>query len=587
TRQVIITEPPQPKSIIDLSGRRLSATGGNSNGDRGVQILASDGELFTEMNLPRDGDYIIRTLAWGDQAGDEPAKMALKIDGKEIIVFEVKNEGSAAPFEHTLSLKSGKHRVALAFINDFYNPQEANPARRDRNLAISKLEVRGPLKTDLENLPERHKQIIHTRPDAKTTWADAARLVLKPIASRAFRRPVTPTELDRLVKISQLAQENKDNFETGIQLAIQATLVSPYFLFKVEAAPAPDAKPDAVLTLTDWELATRLSYFVWSSMPDDELFRMAATNKLREGNNLELQVKRMLADKRSQALVENFAGQWLTLRTLDSVQPNSRKYRQWNQKLRTAMRQETELFIGAVLREDLSLLKLLDADFTYINQPLAELYGIPDVKGEEFRRVSLAGTPRGGLLTQASILTVTSNPGRTSPVKRGKWILENLLNEPPPPPPPGVPELEKQKALTGTLRQQMQQHRENPSCKSCHEVMDSLGFALENYDGIGAFREKDSGLPIDASGEFPSGEKFTGASELRQLLLQTKQKQFVECAIEKMLTYALGRGLEYYDHCTVTEIEAKLAKNDHRFAALVVEVVRSYPFQHQGVKRSE
>jgi hypothetical protein len=253
------------------------------------------------------------------------------------------------------------------------------------------------------------------------------------------------------------------------------------------------------------------------------------------------------------------------------------------------MRTETELFIGAVMREDLSLLKLLDADFTFVNEPLAKLYGIADVNGDEFRRVSLKGTPRGGILTQASILTVTSNPTRTSPVKRGKWIMETLLNEPPPPPPPGVPELKEERSseLTGTLKEKMKQHRADPTCSSCHLVMDSLGFALENYDAIGAYRDKEGKFPIEAVGELPSGEKFTGAAELRSLLLSTKRKEFVACVSEKMLTFALGRGLEYYDQCTVEQIQGQLEKNDHRFSTLVVEIVRSYPFQHQGVKRSE
>lgn len=587
TAKAIVTAPPEPKTVLDVSGRRLQATGSASKGDKGVQVLASSGELFTDFNLDKEGEYLIRVKAYADQAGDEPAKMGLKIDGQDTQTFEVKNEGELANFERKQKLASGRRKISLGFLNDFYNPEAADPKKRDRNLIIGRLEVIGPLDQKVDNRTLTHKKLITATPDDKTSWAEAARKVMKPIASRAFRRPVTEGELDRLVQISQLAQQNNDNYETGIQLAISAVLVSPNFLFKVEASPDPNVSSDAVRTLTDFELATRLSYFLWSSLPDDELFKLALDNKLREGDTLEKQVKRMLADPRSQALVDNFAGQWLTLRNLDTVQPNGRRFRQWNPVLRAAMRKETELFIGALVREDQSLMRVLDADFTFVNEPLAQLYGIADVKGNDFRRVSLTGTNRGGLLTQASILTVTSNPGRTSPVKRGKWILENLLNEPPPPPPPGVPELEKQTALRGTLREQMQQHRENPTCKSCHEVMDSLGFALENYDAIGAFREKDAGLPVDATGEFPSGEKFTGAAELRQLLLNTKQKQFVDCVTEKMLTYALGRGLEYYDQCVVTDISQKLAKNDHRFSTLIVEIVRSYPFQHQGVKRSE
>lgn len=586
SQQVILANPPQARQVADVRGSRLEG-GGSRN--RGSSTLASSGELTTTVSIPADGEYLVRVSAQGDLAGDELPKLALTIDREERHVFEIGSETEPAWYEHKLKFKSGRSRIGLAFINDYYEPNNPNPQRRDRNVHVMRVEVTGPLGGNArDHLPEQHLRVVKFVPDDKLSWAEAARKNLNPIASRAFRRYATEEELNRLVKITEFAKENGDNFETGMQLGLQAILVSPYFLFKVEASPDVSAGPEAVRQLNDFELATRLSYFLWSTLPDDELFQLAARGELRKDNNLEQQTRRLLADPRSQALVENFAGQWLTLRNLESVQPSTRRFSQWTPELRQAMRQETELFIGEVMRGDLSLLRLLDADFTFLNESLAKLYGIEGVQGNEFRKVSLAGTPRGGILTHGSILTVTSNPTRTSPVKRGKWILENLLNEPPPPPPPGVPELvEERREITGTLRERMEKHRADPTCNSCHQVMDSLGFALENFDAIGAYREREGRFPIEATGELPSGEKFAGAVELRQLLLAKKQKQFVNCVVEKMLTYALGRGLEYYDQCTIAEITNKLSQNDHRFSTLIVEVVRSYPFQHQGVKRSE
>lgn len=584
SKQVILTESPDPPAIADVKGDKLQGDGSKGGG---LLVLASTGEGRAEVVAPGPGEYLIRITASGDLGGDELPKLILRIDDKVERTIEVKGEG-VEKIELKRRLTTGKHKFGMAFPNDFYD-QNAPQGRRDRNLKIHRLEVFGPLKAGNDHYPELHKKIVKAMPSKDGSWEDAARTNLWPLASRAFRRPVTDDELNRLVQIVQFAKENGDNFETGMQLALQAILASPHFLFKVETSPPQDAAPDAARRLSDYELATRLSYFLWSTMPDDELFRLARDGKLQQADVLEQQVRRMLKDERSQALVENFAGQWLTLRNLDNVQPHYRQFNKWNPKLREAMRKETELFIGEVMRQDMSLMRLLDADFTFVNEQLAGLYGLKDIKGEEFRKVSLAGTPRGGILTHASILTVTSNPTRTSPVKRGKWIMETLLNEPPPPAPPGVPELKEEKPfeLTGTLREKMKQHREDPVCNSCHQVMDSLGFALENYDAIGAYREKEGRFNIDATGELPSGEKFAGAAELRALLLKNKHKEFAACVTEKMLTYALGRGLEYYDQCTVEEIRTQLEKNDHRFSTLIVEVVRSYPFQHQGVKRSE
>jgi hypothetical protein len=293
----------------------------------------------------------------------------------------------------------------------------------------------------------------------------------------------------------------------------------------------------------------------------------------------------MLADPRSRQLAENFAGQWLQLRNLADFAPDTQQFPDWNDELRRDMRIETLMFFDSIVREDRSILNLLDGDYTFVNERLARHYGLPDVQGDQFRQVSLVGTPRRGVITQASLLTVTSNPTRTSPVKRGKFILENLLGTPPPPPPPNVPELPTTKeALRGTLRQRMEQHRVNPSCAACHQLMDPLGFALENFDAVGIWRDRDGEAPIDAKGNLPGGESFDGPGELLQVLRESRRDDFVRCFSEKMLVYSLGRGLEYYDVCTVNKIVSAVQEDDFRFSALVMAIVRSRPFQLQGTK---
>jgi hypothetical protein len=324
-------------------------------------------------------------------------------------------------------------------------------------------------------------------------------------------------------------------------------------------------------------MASRLSYFLWSSMPDDELFRLARQGKLHDPAVLEAQVKRMLASPKARALADNFAVQWLNLRTLNSFSPDPKRFPAFNANLRGAMLRETEMFFMHVVQQDRSVLDFIDADYTFVNEQLAKFYGLKDVRGANFRKVSLAGTPRGGILTHASVLSVTSNPTRTSPVKRGKWILENILGTPPPPPAPDAGEL-KESELKGTLRQQMEQHRRNPSCANCHARMDPLGFGFENFNAIGRWRDKDGKHPIDASGVLPDGGKFNGPKELRKVLLG-KKDQFVRCLAEKLLTYALGRGTERTDRCFIEEMAKNTAKKDYKFIALVNEVVKSDSFR--------
>ena len=355
-------------------------------------------------------------------------------------------------------------------------------------------------------------------------------------------------------------------------------LVSPHFLFRIERDQEPN-NPEAVHPIGQFELATRLSYFLWSSMPDDELFKLAEKNQLRNPGVLEAQVRRMLKDPKSSALVENFAGQWLMLRSLATVTPDKNTFRNFDQSLKNAMVRETELYFDYVMREDRSIMEFLDSDYTFVNDRLARHYGIPGSFEGKFKKVTLTDHSRGGILTHASILTVTSNPTRTSPVKRGKWILENILGTPPPPPPPDVPNLDTEsKTLTGSLRQRMEKHRENPNCAVCHAKLDPLGFGLENFDAIGVLRQFDGKFKIDPTGELPDGSKFNGPAELRKILI-AKGDLFRKNLSEKMLTYALGRGLEYYDRCAVDDIVTALKKGQDRFATMMLAVVQSDPFQ--------
>jgi hypothetical protein len=433
--------------------------------------------------------------------------------------------------------------------------------------------------------PQTRKRILGdwtTRANADT---ERIRRIVEPFASRAYRRPVTVDEIKRLTDLVESAQKNGDDEEASIRLAIEAILVSPHFLFRVELDRA-SADAGASYPISDFELASRLSYFLWSSMPDEQLFEHARAGNPRNPGVLAYQVRRMMNDPKAKSFVENFAGQWLQIRNLDTAAPDSSRFPDFDDTLRNAMKRETELFFEAVMKEDRSILDFLDARFTFVNERLARHYGIADVKGEQFQRVALADDRRGGVLTQASILTVTSNPTRTSPVKRGKWILENILGTPPPPPPPGAGELKesKQGADGEPLRKRMEQHRTNASCASCHQRMDSLGFGFENFDAIGAWRERDGKLPIDSSGTLPDGQSFQKPQELRAIL-KAKSQGFCRCLTEKMLTYALGRGLEPYDQGAVDQICSRVAKDDYRFSRLVIEIVNSDPFQKRRGKR--
>jgi len=436
------------------------------------------------------------------------------------------------------------------------------------------------IELDLKRIEEDDKSgyifVCGHAPDAHT--AACARRVCRNLAERAFRRPVSTREVRRLQEIFTLAEQDGATFPEAIEVMCQALLVSPHFLFRIEKTRSGIGSR-SVRNIGEFELASRLSYFLWSSMPDARLLQLAKRNRLRNRDVLQAEVTRMLIDPKAEALVENFGGQWLELRNIAEMHPDPDRFPEFDDALRAAMRDETEMLFTAIIHEDLSVLTFLDAEFTYLNEQLAGHYGIEGVDGPAMRRVPLAGPQRGGILTQASILTLTSYPTRTSPVLRGKWVLENLLGAPPPPPPANVPPLDEQKVATAqSLRAQFEQHRADPGCASCHSVMDPLGFGLENYDPIGRWRESQPGAPIDSAGELPSGEQFTNPGELRAVLV-AHRKDFVRCLVEKMMIYALGRGLVPYDKLAVAEICDQVEQNDHRFSSMVLGIVDSFPFQ--------
>jgi hypothetical protein len=557
--------------------------------------LASFGSVDGTFTAPLAGEYVFCIVASAHQSGDEIAKMRVRIDHKDRETFAVKGELAAARYELRLGLSKGVHTFAVLFAN--YDPEPPPPAlpakaqnihnRRShelvgvRELILDRCEVQGPFRIEPQERSfetvESRKQILFCTPGKDGSPEECATRILSAFATRAFRRPLDPGEIRPYVNLT-LAAAKDDPFDRAIQTGLTAILVSPHFLFRVEQPGSPGEGTDPV-PIGPYELASRLSYFLWSSMPDDELFRLASDGSLEKPDVLEAQVRRMLVDKKSRALVDNFAVQWLNLTQLDAARPSQRVFEDYDRDLRNLMRRETELFFESIVHEDRSILDLLNGKYTFLNERLAKLYGISGIEGDQFRLVSLKGYPRAGVLTQPSILTLTSQPTRTSPVKRGKWILETFLGSAPPPPPPDVPQLATTIKANpkASLREQMAIHRQSSKCSVCHKVMDPLGFGLENFDGIGRWREKEKGRPVDASGALPGGESFRGPIELVGVLSK-RQDAFRRHLARTLLTYALGRGLEYYDACAVDRIVEATRERGDRFSILVNEIVRSEPF---------
>jgi len=562
------------------------------------------GPINTSAKMPADGEHLMRVRLYAKSPDNKPVRVALmvvgetlanaspeaevaKLDGvqlklwKKVRILKVeevtaREEAKAQVLEARVPPTAGIERIVVAAL-------KPDPGASAPTLFVEYLEYEGPLDA---RSPSAKALMVFTsgKPEREQT-----RELLSHFVPRAWRRPAEPDEIERLGKLVEDAVGHGATWEEGVRRAVTAVLASPKFIFRLEPDDQPlNPEPHPI---TEFQLATRLSYLFWSSCPDDELLQLAAAGKLRA--NLDAQIRRMLKDPRSAALVESFVLQWLQIGRLATHSADEKTFQRWRPTLRASMIEETRRFCAELLREDRSILDLLDADFTWMDRRVGEIYKVTPpggFKGDEWQRVSLAGTDRGGLLTQLSVLTVTSNPTRTSPVKRGKWVLEQILGTPPPPPPADIGSLDdsKRKELTGTFRQKLEQHRADPACANCHAKMDGFGFALENFDGIGQRREKDeTGAPVDASGELPSGDKLNGVGDLKKLL-KSRKADFVRCLTEKLLTYALGRGLDYYDEPAIEKICATLPEGNDTFSALLTEVVKSTPFQlRRGTGQAE
>ena len=538
-----------------------------------------------------DADYELKVGLPGQRAKDAaPVTLGLWVDGKLTHTQQVETKPSGLVYFNPYSeermrvaIPEGDHTLRLGFIDDpFVKTLPKEDIYKDQvNKWIGAVTLVGPFPSQGEK-PSR-KRILVCDPATGPRCVDR---ILTTLARRAYRRPVLGSEVVALKKFVTLAQEDGQSLEQGIALAIQAMLVSPHFLFHIERDLHP-TDPTRIHRITDIELASRLSYFLWNSMPDEELLSLAERRRLSVPQVLDAQVKRMLTDPKSSAMAENFAGQWLEVRNLDSIKPDPQKFPQWTPELRDAMKTETRLFFDAILRENRPISEFLNARYTFLNELLASHYGIEGVTGPDFRRVDLKTDQRGGVLSHGSVLAVSSYPTRTSVVIRGKYILQNILGTPPSPPPADVPPLDEQGVgTTASLRKQMESHRTNAICASCHNRMDPLGFALENYDAIGKWRTMDGDFPVDSSGVLPGGKKFSSPAEMRQILSE-RMPEFSRALTEKMLIYALGRGLQRYDRPTVRDITTRLAASGYGLQTLVHEVVRSLPFHSRRGEQVE
>jgi Protein of unknown function (DUF1592)/Protein of unknown function (DUF1588)/Protein of unknown function (DUF1585)/Protein of unknown function (DUF1595)/Protein of unknown function (DUF1587) len=544
------------------------------------------GGLLFRRYFPFDAEYSFLLRVRGNPApGLPPAKLDLHIDGRRVKLFDAAidiaeaNQGTRN-FEVRLNIPAGEHVVGAALLKESAKVETIAPGRGPapipgaNALAIEYITLGGPYNPTGPGNSDSRRRILTCRPAPSQPEEVCARQIVGNLAHYAYRRPVTAADLTPLLKLFAAGRANGNSFDAGIELALSGILVSPDFLFRTEAAPRnPNGK------ISDLELASRLSFFLWSSIPDDELLHTAEAGKLHDPATLSSEVRRMIADSRSQAFEENFAGQWLHLRNVPTWAPDPEKYPQFDESLRLAFEHESDLFFTNIMREDRSVLEFIDANYTFLNDRLARHYGVTGVKGSYFRRVDLKDKQRGGVLSQGAILLVTSYPTRTSPVLRGKWILENIMGTPPPPPPPNIPPLAESASNSArSLREQLEKHRADRACASCHSRLDPLGFSLEQYDAIGRFRTEENGAPIEASGSLPDGTAIDGPEGLKKVVL-ARRDEFVECLTAKMLTYALGRGLEYYDQPAVRAIRRQAASEDYRFSSLILGIANSLPFQ--------
>jgi mono/diheme cytochrome c family protein len=569
--------------------------------------LGTSGGVLVRHTFPLDGEYVFQVKLFRSNLesvrGLEYAQqLEILVDGERVHLAPLGGDAefSAAVENPTLAgdvvdarmkvrvaVKAGPRDVGVDFIQKRaegtrrlqpYLRSSADTFDSTGRPHVERLTIIGPFNATGPGETPSRRRIFVCRPASRSAEEPCARRILATLARRAYRRAATDAEIADLMGFYRRGR-GKGIFDKGVQMALRRVLASPKFVLRAERN-RPDVPPGVAYRISDVELASRLSFFLWSSIPDDELLRVAAEGRLRNPVVLEQQARRMLADRKASALVANFAGQWLQLRNLRRIVPNSNEFPDFDDNLRQALLREADLFFESIIREDRSVLDLLTADYTFVNERLARHYGIPNMYGTHFRRVTLGDDARKGVLGKGAILTVTSHTDRTSPVVRGKWLLENLLGTPPPPPPANVPPLKENEPgkKPRTLREQMEEHRKNTVCANCHKLMDPLGFALENFDAVGAWRMQDAGNPSDASGKIADGTTLDGVVTLRQALL-ARPDVFVGTFIERLLTYALGRGLSYHDMPIVRRIDRQAARHDHKFSAIILGIVTSVPFQ--------
>jgi hypothetical protein len=588
--------------------------------------FGSRGGIAIRHHFPVDGEYAIKVRLKRQLYGyilglGRAHQIEVRVNGKRVKSFIIGGDAPAAPspasfagnimgdpkwdlymhnadagLEFRLNVKAGPSTVAVFFFQDLPESEDVpQPRETGFGLAINELylgnpalesvSIGGPYRADGPGDTLSRRKIFICRPVAVSDEQSCAKQIVSTLARAAYRRPISDSELAKLLDFYKQGKSD-GGFDAGVQLAIERILADPNFLFRIERDP-PQAVPGTVYRLSDLELASRLSFFLWSSIPDEELLNAAVAGKLKDPLILQQQVRRMLADSRSAALVKDFAVKWLELPKIGSVIPDPEQFVDFDENLRSAFQQETQLFVESQIRADASIMDLLRANYTYLNDRLAQHYGIPNVYGSHFRKVSFGkdNSERGGLLGHASILMATSYPNRTSPVLRGKWLLDNILGIPPPPPPPDVPALKENGADSRptSVRERLEEHRKNAACAGCHVRMDPLGFALENFDPIGKWRSSSDGLPIDAAASLPDGTKFQGIAGLRQVLL-SRGEQFATTFVEKLMTYALGREVEYYDLPAVRKVAQEAAGQDHRWSSIILGIVQSTPFQMSVVK---
>ncbi len=587
-----IFDPDQVKRNVRWRGDELEGSQ-RTHTNGADQVITTNDTISIRHHFHQTGTYEFSILASEDPAGDEHAMMGLMVDGVELDEFTVRAQLRRPRHHRTESeITEGVHTIQITFKNDFYNPEHPEPQLRDRNLIVRSLAVVGPTDFDSIGLPRYTtslKQLLETHEIPQNIESVGPELTeyVRRLASFSFRRPATDVEVARLVELFALNQVEQPNVYASMQVVLQALLVSPHFLYRIEQP----VEPGSIRDLNAFELATALSYFLWSSMPDDDLINLAARDELAQPEVLADQVRRMLADPKSTSLIDNFATQWLQLRLLEDFDPDPELFGEFDELLKQSMIRETKLLFEETVRQDLPVAHLLNSPTSFINRRLAIHYGLAEsdmasLTNEEFVSHDLTAYGRRGILGQASFLTLTSNPTRTSPVKRGKWVLENLLAQPPPPPMPDVPALDNQAELTGTLRQRMVQHSADPSCAICHDQLDPIGFSLEKFDAIGRYREFDEGQAIDDAGVMPDGTTISGPLELQRILSSEKRGDFLRCLTEKLAIYALGRGLEDYDDCMVKQIADTALDGKDRFSDIVLAIVMSNAFQKRGYNKN-